>query len=50
MTDADREEIRQTLVEAKLLMVDDGGPIHPVYAPTVNRIENAIKRLEDTND
>ena len=50
MTDADRKVIRQALVEAKLMLVDGDGPTHPIYEATVQRIENALKRLEDTND
>jgi len=49
MTDADRKEIRQALVEAKLLLIDDDGPIHPIYEATVQRIEKALNRLEDTD-
>ena len=46
MSPNDADAIHQALMEAKLLMEDaHGDPLHAIYAPTIKRLENALRRI-----
>ena len=46
MSPLDADAIHQALMEAKQLMEDaHGEPLHAIYAPTIERLEDALRRI-----